>query len=72
MEGYRPETYGDRIADPYDPMTVELPDPADCVDRLAELAGAVYEHARWPPRSIDLWTGRWSWTTGGGGWRCCT
>ena len=39
MEGYRPETYGDRIADVYDRMTSELADPMDCVDRLAELAG---------------------------------
>jgi hypothetical protein len=39
MEGYRPETYGDRIADVYDAMMADLPDPADCVDRLAELAG---------------------------------
>ncbi len=27
---------------------------------------------RRPARSIGPWTGRWSWTTGGGGWRCCT
>jgi len=39
MEGYRPETYGDRIADVYDAMMAVLPDPADCADRLAELAG---------------------------------
>jgi hypothetical protein len=28
--------------------------------------------AGWPPRSIGPWTGPWSWTAGGGGWRCCT
>ena len=39
MEGYRPETYGDRIAGVYDAMMTILPDPADCADRLAELAG---------------------------------
>jgi SAM-dependent methyltransferase len=39
MEGYRPETYGDRIADLYDRMAAAMPDPVDCVDRLAELAG---------------------------------
>jgi SAM-dependent methyltransferase len=39
MEGYRPETYGDRIADLYDAMTEAVPDPAACVERLAELAG---------------------------------
>jgi hypothetical protein len=39
MEDYRPETYGDRIADLYDRMVAGLPDPVDCVDRLAELAG---------------------------------
>ena len=39
MEGYRPETYGDRIAGVYDRVVAELPDPADCVDHLAELAG---------------------------------
>jgi SAM-dependent methyltransferase len=38
MEGYRPETYGDRIADVYDAMMAGLPDPTDCVDRPAELA----------------------------------
>ena len=26
----------------------------------------------WPPRSMGPWTGPWSWTTGGGGWRCST
>lgn len=39
MDGFRPETYGDRIADVYDTMMADLPDPGDCVDRLAELAG---------------------------------
>jgi hypothetical protein len=39
MESYRPETYGDRIADVYDALTESMPDPLDCVDRLAELAG---------------------------------
>jgi SAM-dependent methyltransferase len=28
MEGYRPETYGERIADVYDAMMADLPDPA--------------------------------------------
>jgi hypothetical protein len=27
---------------------------------------------RWPPRSMGPWTAPWTWTTGGGGWRCCT
>jgi hypothetical protein len=37
MDGFRPETYGDRIADVYDALMVNLSDPADCVDRLAGL-----------------------------------
>jgi SAM-dependent methyltransferase len=52
MEGYRPETYGDRIADVYDRMTAELPDPADCADRLAELAGPG------PALELGIGTGR--------------
>jgi SAM-dependent methyltransferase len=52
MEGYRPETYGDRIADLYDRMTAELPDPVDCVDRLAELAGPG------PALELGIGTGR--------------
>jgi SAM-dependent methyltransferase len=52
MEGYRPETYGDRIADVYDAMTAGLPDPADCVDRLAELAGPG------PALELGIGTGR--------------
>ena len=52
MEGYRPETYGDRIADLYDAMTAGLPDPADCVDRLAELAGPG------PALELGIGTGR--------------
>jgi SAM-dependent methyltransferase len=52
MEGYRPETYGDRIADVYDAMMAGLPDPADCVDRLAELAGAG------PALELGIGTGR--------------
>jgi SAM-dependent methyltransferase len=52
MEGYRPETYGDRIADVYDAMMADLPDPADCVDRLAELAGPG------PALELGIGTGR--------------
>src|SRR5512132_2508868 len=52
MEGYRPETYGDRIPDVYDAMTAGLPDPADCVDRLAELAGPG------PALELGIGTGR--------------
>jgi SAM-dependent methyltransferase len=52
MEDYRPETYGDRIADLYDQMVVGLPDPADCVDRLAELAGPG------PALELGIGTGR--------------
>jgi SAM-dependent methyltransferase len=52
MEGYRPETYGDRIADVYDRVMADLPDPADCVDRLAELAGPG------PALELGIGTGR--------------
>jgi SAM-dependent methyltransferase len=52
MEGYRQETYGDRIAEVYDDMTATLPDPADCVDRLAELAGPG------PALELGIGTGR--------------
>ena len=52
MEDYRPETYGDRIADLYDRMTATMPDPVDCVDRLAELAGAG------PALELGIGTGR--------------
>jgi SAM-dependent methyltransferase len=52
MEGYRPETYGDRIADVYDRLTAVLPDPADCVERLAELAGPG------PALELGIGTGR--------------
>jgi SAM-dependent methyltransferase len=52
MEGYRPETYGDRIAGVYDAMMVDLPDPGDCVDRLAELAGPG------PALELGIGTGR--------------
>jgi SAM-dependent methyltransferase len=52
MEGYRPETYGDRIADIYDAMMAGLPEPADCVDRLAELAGPG------PALELGIGTGR--------------
>ncbi len=52
MDGYQPETYGDRIADVYDAMTAALPDPADCVDRLAELAGPE------PALELGVGTGR--------------
>ncbi|HEV3013518.1 MAG TPA: SAM-dependent methyltransferase, partial [Actinomycetota bacterium] len=52
MDGFRPETYGDRIADVYDALMVNLPDPADCVDRLAELAGTG------PALELGVGTGR--------------
>jgi SAM-dependent methyltransferase len=52
MEGYRPETYGDRIAGVYDALMAGLPDPADCVDRLAELAGPG------PALELGIGTGR--------------
>ena len=52
MEDYRPETYGDRIADLYDRMVASLPDPGDCVDRLAELAGPG------PALELGIGTGR--------------
>ena len=52
MEGYRRETYGDRIADTYDRLTATMPDPVDCVDRLAELAGAG------PALELGIGTGR--------------
>jgi SAM-dependent methyltransferase len=52
MEGYQAATYGDRIADVYDAMMATLPDPADCVDRLAELAGPG------PALELGIGTGR--------------
>jgi SAM-dependent methyltransferase len=52
MEGYRQETYGDRIADTYDRLTATMPDPVDCVDRLAELAGPG------PALELGIGTGR--------------
>ena len=52
MEDYRPETYGDRIAEVYDAMTEAMPDPVDCVDRLAELAGPG------PALELGIGTGR--------------
>jgi SAM-dependent methyltransferase len=52
MDDYRPETYGERIADLYDRMTAVLPDPADCFDRLAELAGPG------PALELGIGTGR--------------
>jgi SAM-dependent methyltransferase len=52
MEGYRPETYGDRIADVYDAMMADLPDPTDSVDRLADLAGPG------PALELGIGTGR--------------
>jgi SAM-dependent methyltransferase len=52
MEDYRPETYGDRIAEVYDAMTGTMPDPVDCVDRLAELAGPG------PALELGIGTGR--------------
>jgi SAM-dependent methyltransferase len=39
MEGYGPQTYGERAADLYDDWHRELPGLHDCVERLAELAG---------------------------------
>jgi SAM-dependent methyltransferase len=52
MDSYRPETYGDRIADVYDHLTATRPDPVDCIDRLAELAG------RGPALELGIGTGR--------------
>ena len=52
MERYRPETYGDRIAEVYDDLTGSMPDPVDCVDRLAELAGPG------PALELGIGTGR--------------
>jgi SAM-dependent methyltransferase len=52
MDDYRPETYGDRVADLYDRMTAAMPDPVDCVDRLAELAGPG------PALELGIGTGR--------------
>jgi SAM-dependent methyltransferase len=52
MDSYQPETYGDRIADVYDRLTATLPEPVDCVDRLAELAGAG------PALELGIGTGR--------------
>jgi SAM-dependent methyltransferase len=52
MEGFRQETYGDRIADTYDRLTATMPDPDDCVDRLAELAGPG------PALELGIGTGR--------------
>jgi SAM-dependent methyltransferase len=52
MEDYRPETYGDRIAEVYDALTETMPDPVDCVDRLAELAGPG------PALELGIGTGR--------------
>jgi SAM-dependent methyltransferase len=52
MDGFRPETYGDNIADVYDALMVDLPDPADCADRLAELAGPG------PALELGIGTGR--------------
>ena len=39
MEGYRPSTYGDRIADIYDSLYQQRLDPTETVAFLAELAG---------------------------------
>jgi SAM-dependent methyltransferase len=39
VEGYRPATYGDRIAEIYDDWYTSRMDPSDAVDLLAELAG---------------------------------
>jgi len=52
MENFRPGTYGDRIADVYDRLTATMPEPVDCVDRLAELAGAG------PALELGIGTGR--------------
>ena len=51
MEGYGPETYGDRIADVYDSMYPEL-DTEAAVERLAELA------AGGPVLELAIGTGR--------------
>ncbi len=39
MEGYGPQTYGERAADLYDEWHRDLPGLDDCVECLAELAG---------------------------------
>jgi len=39
MEGYGPQTYGERAADRYDEWHRDLPGLDDCVECLAELAG---------------------------------
>jgi SAM-dependent methyltransferase len=40
MQGYRPESYGERVADLYDEWYADLPETDECVERLAELARA--------------------------------
>jgi SAM-dependent methyltransferase len=52
MEGYEAATYGDRVADIYDRLFEGLPDTGDCVERLAELAGAG------PALELGIGTGR--------------
>jgi SAM-dependent methyltransferase len=52
VEGYEPETYGERIAARYDEMFAEL-DPTDAVEALARLAGD-----RGPVLELAIGTGR--------------
>lgn len=52
MEGYGPETYGERIAERYDELHAEL-DPTDTVDALARLAAG-----RGPVLELAIGTGR--------------
>ena len=52
MEGYGADTYGDRGADLYDTWYQDVLDPADCVERLAELAGSG------PVLELGIGTGR--------------
>jgi SAM-dependent methyltransferase len=52
MEGYGPETYGDRIADEYDSLYLESLDTESAVETLAALAG------EGPVLELGIGTGR--------------
>lgn len=39
LKGYRPESYGEQVADLYDEWYADLPETEECVERLVELAG---------------------------------
>ncbi len=69
MEGYGPQTYGERAADRYDEWHRDLPGLDDCVECLAELAGPG------PVLELGVGTGRryrWSARARGGRYRCLT